>query len=81
MWAIVEAENGGVFRSDDGGQSWKLLKTNQTRRLYQRPWYYMHIYADPKDEQKLYVLNVDQFRSRDGGENLGRDYSSSWRWT
>ena len=69
MWALVEAEKGGVFRSDDGGQSWKLLKTNQTRRLYQRPWYYMHIYADPKDQQKVYVLNVDQFRSRDGGEN------------
>ena len=68
IWAIVEAEEGGLFRSDDGGQTWQLLKTNQTRRLYQRPWYYMHIYADPIDAQKLYVLNVDQFRSRDGGE-------------
>ena len=67
VWAIVEAPEDGLFRSDDAGETWKRLETNQSRRLYQRAWYYMHIYADPRDEQKLYVLNVDQFRSRDGG--------------
>ncbi|MCI0416198.1 glycosyl hydrolase [bacterium] len=70
VWALVEAEKGGLFRSDDAGQTWNLLKTNQKRRLYQRPWYYMHIFADPKDEQKVYILNVDQFRSRDGGNTF-----------
>ncbi len=67
VWAIVEAPEDGLFRSDDAGESWTRLETNQSRRLYQRAWYYMHIYADPRDEQKVYVLNVDQFRSRDGG--------------
>ncbi|MCI0416634.1 glycosyl hydrolase [bacterium] len=67
VWAIVEAKDGGLFRSDDAGETWKRLETEQKRRLYQRAWYYMHIYADPRDEQRIYILNVDQFRSRDGG--------------
>lgn len=67
VWAIVEAEEGGIFRSEDAGETWTLLKTNMTRKLYQRGWYYMHIFADPKDQNRVYVLNVDQFRSNDGG--------------
>lgn len=70
IWALVEAKDGGLFRSDNAGQTWTLLKTNQKRRLYQRPWYYMHIFADPKDPQKVYILNVDEFRSRDGGNTF-----------
>ena len=70
VWALVEHENGGLFRSEDAGATWKKLETKQTRRLYQRAWYYMHIFADPKDEQTVYILNVDQFRSKDGGINF-----------
>lgn len=70
IWALVEAKEDGLYRSDDAGQTWKRLETNQTRRLYQRAWYYMHIFADPRDEQKVYILNVDQFRSRDGGQTF-----------
>ncbi|HSP07786.1 MAG TPA: glycosyl hydrolase, partial [Acidobacteriota bacterium] len=70
VWALVEADDGGLFRSDDAGQTWKRLDTNMKRRLYQRAWYYMHIVADPKDEQKVYILNVDEFRSRDGGQTF-----------
>jgi photosystem II stability/assembly factor-like uncharacterized protein len=67
IWAIVEAAEGGLFRSDDSGKTWKRLDTNVKRRLIQRSWYYMHVIADPLDQQKVYVLNVDNFRSRDGG--------------
>jgi photosystem II stability/assembly factor-like uncharacterized protein len=65
VWAIVEAEDGGVFRSDNGGQTW--TKVNEERRLRQRAWYYTRIYADPKNVDTLYVLNVQFFRSNDGG--------------
>jgi photosystem II stability/assembly factor-like uncharacterized protein len=71
LWALVEAEEGGLFRSDDGGGSWKKLETNQRRRLFQRSWYYMRVTADPRDRNKLYVLNVDSFKSVDGGETFG----------
>jgi photosystem II stability/assembly factor-like uncharacterized protein len=65
VWAIVEAEDGGVFRSENGGQTW--TKVNEERRLRQRAWYYTRIYADPKNADSVYVLNVQFFRSNDGG--------------
>jgi len=68
VWAIVEAEDGGVFRSDDGGKIWK--KTNSERDLRQRAWYYSRIYADPKEENTVYVLNVSFHKSIDGGVNF-----------
>ncbi|WP_153796357.1 WD40/YVTN/BNR-like repeat-containing protein [Foetidibacter luteolus] len=65
VWAIVEANEGGVFRSDDGGETWK--QTNSDRKLRQRAFYYTRIYADPKDKEGVYVLNVGFFKSVDGG--------------
>ncbi|CAN5716470.1 hypothetical protein BH23CHL5_BH23CHL5_09940 [soil metagenome] len=69
IWAIVENENGGVFRSDDHGDSWARL--NEDRNLLQRAWYYSHIYADPIDAETVWVLNVEMFRSIDGGKTFG----------
>ncbi len=66
VWAIVENEEGGVYRSDDGGDHWEKL--NEDRRLRQRAWYYSHIYADPNDANTVWVLNVETFRSVDGGK-------------
>ncbi len=68
VWAIVEAENGGVFRSDDGGKKW--TKLNDDRNMRQRAWYYTRIYADTKDEDKVYVVNVAYFVSKDGGKTF-----------
>ena len=65
VWAIVEARDGGVFRSEDGGTTWD--KINSERKLRQRAWYYTRIYADPKNEDIVYVLNVRFWRSKDGG--------------
>jgi photosystem II stability/assembly factor-like uncharacterized protein len=68
VWAIIEAEEGGVFRSDDGGKTWS--KTNDERKLRQRAWYYTRIYADSQDEDKLYVMNVRYHQSKDGGKTF-----------
>lgn len=65
LWAIVEADSGGVFRSDDGGATW--TRTNTDRKLRQRAWYYSRILADPKNANEVYVQNVGMFRSTDGG--------------
>jgi photosystem II stability/assembly factor-like uncharacterized protein len=65
VWAIVEAEEGGVFRSDDGGATWK--RTNEERKLRQRAFYYSRIYADPTDRETVYALNTGFYKSTDGG--------------
>jgi len=70
IWAIIEAKDGGVFRSENGGETWR--KVNDDRRLRQRAWYYSRIYADPKNANTMYVLNTGLYRSLDGG----RTYSS-----
>ena len=68
VWAIIEADSGGVFRSDDGGGTWE--RTNDDRNLRQRAWYYSKIYADPKDTNVVYVLNVGFWKSTDGGRTF-----------
>lgn len=68
VWAIVEANEGGVFRSEDGGWTWE--RTNSERKLRQRAFYYSRIYADPWDENTVYALNTGLYKSTDGGENF-----------
>lgn len=68
VYAIIENENGGVYRSDDGGATWR--KMNDDRNLRQRAWYYSKIYADTKDEDIVYVMNVAYHRSKDGGKTF-----------
>lgn len=68
IWVIIEAEQGGVFRSDDGGVTW--IKTSEDRNLMQRAWYYSRIYADPQLEDRVYVLNMEFWRSNDGGKTF-----------
>ncbi|HUP63645.1 MAG TPA: glycosyl hydrolase [Thermoanaerobaculia bacterium] len=68
VYAIIEAAEGGVFRSRDGGETWE--KTNESRDLRQRAWYYTRIYADPKDEDTVYVPNVRFHKSKDGGKSF-----------
>jgi photosystem II stability/assembly factor-like uncharacterized protein len=67
VYALIEAHNpdGGLYRSDDDGETWVLV--NPSHSLWQRPWYYMHIIADPKDENAVYIMNVETYRSTDGG--------------
>ena len=68
VFAIIENENGGVFRSDDAGKTW--TKTNDSRSLRQRAWYYSRIYADTEDEDIVYVMNVNYHKSKDGGKTF-----------
>jgi photosystem II stability/assembly factor-like uncharacterized protein len=65
VWAIVESPEGGLYRSDDGGANWKLV--NNERKLRQRAFYYSRIVADPKDKNTVYGLNVNFYKSTDGG--------------
>ena len=73
VWAIVEADSGGVFRSDDGGNTWE--RTNDERKLRQRAFYYTRIFADPQDTARVYVLNTGMYRSDDAGKTFDTQIS------
>ena len=68
VFALVENENGGLFRSDDAGASWSLM--NNERRFRQRAFYYTHVFADTKNRDLVYVGNVGTYRSTDGGKTF-----------
>ena len=65
LFALVENKNGGLFRSDDAGKSWSKLPDNAN--LTQRPWYFSQIFCDVKDVRTVYVLNVQAWKSVNGG--------------
>jgi photosystem II stability/assembly factor-like uncharacterized protein len=68
VYAQVEHENGGLFSSDNGGNTWTLVNSN--RAIRQRAFYYTHITADPKNRDVVYALNTALFKSTDGGKTL-----------
>ncbi len=70
VWALVEAEDGAVFRSDDYGDTWVRLSEQSLLRT--RPWYYMHITADTQDPDTVYVQNYSFWKSIDGGASFKR---------
>ncbi|MBX3014934.1 MAG: glycosyl hydrolase [Caldilineaceae bacterium] len=68
VWALIEAvEDPGLYRSDDFGESWSKVSSKQELRY--RPFYYMHIYADPQDPETVYIANLGFWKSTDGGRN------------
>jgi photosystem II stability/assembly factor-like uncharacterized protein len=68
VWALVEADEGGVYRSDDAGRTWQRL--NEQRDLRSRAWYYSNIYADTEDADTVYALNNFFWKSIDGGRTF-----------
>ena len=68
MQVKYRGEIGGLFRSDDGGQTWKLM--NNSPDITQRAMYYMRVYVDPKDPNTVYLPNVAIEVSHDGGKTL-----------
>ena len=81
-YAIIESKTGGVFMSDDAGKTW--TKTNSDNNLRQRAWYFSKIFCDPKNEDLLYILNVEFWKSNDGGKifssvnTLHGDHHNLW---
>lgn len=86
VYALIESDTekdlGGLFVSDNAGESWSLI--NKDNRLTQRAWYYIEVFADPQNENKVYVQSAPMLVSIDGGksfENISGphgDYHDLW---
>jgi photosystem II stability/assembly factor-like uncharacterized protein len=72
VYALIQADYkgqaGGLFRSDNAGQSWELI--NNSMDITQRAFYYMNVYVDPKDPNTIYLPNVGVYVSHDKGKTL-----------
>ena len=68
LYAMIEAAEGGIFRSDDAGESWR--RVNGNKGIRDRGWYYTLIFAHPTEVDTLYVLSNSMVVSKDGGETL-----------
>ena len=84
VYALVDAKKGGLFRSDDAGQTWRL--DDNESRIWGRGWYFGGITVDPKNADVVYVMNTSTYRSTDGGASFtaikgapgGDDYHTLW---
>jgi photosystem II stability/assembly factor-like uncharacterized protein len=68
VWALIEADSGGLYRSDDAGATWRFV--NGDHRIRERAWYYTRIMADPVDTNLIYAPNVSLMKSTDGGKHF-----------
>jgi photosystem II stability/assembly factor-like uncharacterized protein len=88
-YALIEVKNpnskkSGLYRSDDGGNTWTLANTDD--RLTSRAWYFNSVTIDPRNSDVIYIPNVAVYRSEDGGKTIsvvrgapgGDDYHLLW---
>lgn len=86
VYALIESdtekEQGGLFVSNDAGMNWR--RVSKDHRLVSRAWYYIEVFADPQQEQTVYVLGAAGLKSTDGGQTWTNirgthgDYHQLW---
>jgi photosystem II stability/assembly factor-like uncharacterized protein len=67
IYALVESQEGVLWRSDDGGAHWTLI--NRNHALQQRPFYYSELNVDPRDQDHVYFISLDLLETNDGGKS------------
>jgi photosystem II stability/assembly factor-like uncharacterized protein len=66
--ACVENKDGGIFRSEDKGETW-----TKVNGLNPRPMYFSQIRIDPSDDKRVYLGGVQLHISDDGGKTFRND--------
>lgn len=69
VYALIESTKSGLYKSDDGGYSWKLVN-GQKSIVDNRPFYFQDIIADPLNENTLWYISQTVQKSIDGGKNF-----------
>ncbi|RMG26522.1 MAG: hypothetical protein D6730_08915 [Bacteroidetes bacterium] len=67
VYALVESKKNALYRSEDGGNSWKMVAD---KNIGDRPFYYSDIFVDPTNENRLYNLSTQTMVSEDGGKTF-----------
>lgn len=67
VYAVMGAKEGVVWRSDDSGEHWNMVGDNQEADV--RPFYFSHIFVDPKNADHVFALSMFLMESKDGGKN------------
>lgn len=71
VYALIESDSNederGLYVSTNAGKSWSQVTSDP--RLVQRAWYYIELFVDPQNPQKIYVLSAPFLRSDDGGKS------------
>lgn len=68
VYAVVEAKNSALFRSEDFGETWAEM--NSGANIVGRPFYFAHLFADPKDYNRVYKPGTGLVVSDDGGKTF-----------
>ncbi len=65
VYAVVQSKQGTVWRSDDGGDSWRRTSSDTTPE--QRPFYFSHLAVDPRNRDHVIAVSMYLTLSKDGG--------------
>ncbi len=68
VYAIIQSKQGYVWRSDDGGDTWRRTRAGSI--VMERPFYFTHLWVDPTDLNHVYATSVDLSESHDGGQTF-----------
>lgn len=68
LYALVEADKSGLYRSDTMGEDW--TKMNDSLAVSMRPFYFSCLAVDPQDHKRLYVGALLLFTSKDAGKSF-----------
>lgn len=84
MYALVDAQKGGLYRSDDAGESWAMVSNE--RRTWGRGSDFAEVKVHPQNKDIVFIANTSAYKSTDGGRNFvafrgapgGDDFHAIW---